>query len=124
MEDKSTLSLVEGIPDDPIEEALNNGVPDEISYQDTSEFDSPAENGEVPATEEVFSPEELAMKAKIAEQFSAMSDRDLLETILHNQLALRQGQELTLETLGQMNAFASQFQGMKPSDILKKMMGK
>jgi hypothetical protein len=115
VEDKSTLSLVEGIPDDPIEETLNNGVP---------EFDSPAENEEVPATEEVFSPEELAMKAKIADQFAAMNDREILETILHNQLALRQGQELILETLGQMNAFASQFQGMKPSDILKKMMGK
>lgn len=78
---------------------------------------------EIPETEipEVadspFSAEEQSIKDGISAQFAALSDRDMLETILHNQISIR-------GTMEKMEHMSAQFSGMKPSDILKKMMGK
>ena len=96
---------------DPIEETLNNGTPDILEFQSQSDL------AEITPENSPFSPEEQNIKDAISAQFAALSDRDMLETILHNQISIR-------GTLEKLDVMAASFQGMKPSDILKKMMGK
>lgn len=103
MDDKSPLSLVQ-------EETS------EISEADPGEFSRViAAEPEIGPT---FTPEELALKEQMSRQFAALNDREMLETILHNQIYIRQ-------TLVDFEAMLAGFRtGIKPSDLLKTLMGK
>jgi len=125
MDDKSPPQITPQLVDNSADDMENSPpalslVDPDTAYQNQSdEIIAEISAGELAQREaEEFA---RAKKEEIRILFEEMTDREIMEVILYNQIATR-------DTLAKMDSLAEQFagfgKGLKPSDLIRLAMGK